>query len=67
MATIFTPLSRASAPRATGQPHANGSDPTGQVLALERAYADADVDIGNVTMIEAHGTGTAMGDKSEIE
>ena len=40
--------------------------PEGQVLALERAYADAGVDASSVTMIEAHGTGTAVGDKSEI-
>lgn len=42
-------------------------DPRGQVLAIERAYADAGVDPGTVTLIEAHGTGTAVGDKSEIQ
>ncbi|MGD9658096.1 MAG: beta-ketoacyl synthase N-terminal-like domain-containing protein, partial [Methylocystis sp.] len=40
--------------------------PEGQVLALKRAYADAGVDPSSVTLIEAHGTGTAVGDKSEI-
>lgn len=40
--------------------------PEGQVLALERAYADAGVDPSSVTLIEAHGTGTSVGDKSEI-
>ncbi|MGF6903704.1 acyl transferase domain-containing protein/NAD(P)H-dependent flavin oxidoreductase YrpB (nitropropane dioxygenase family)/NAD(P)-dependent dehydrogenase (short-subunit alcohol dehydrogenase family)/acyl carrier protein [Paraburkholderia sp. GAS348] len=41
--------------------------PPGQVTALKRAYADGDVDPATVTLIEAHGTGTALGDKSEIE
>jgi acyl transferase domain-containing protein/NAD(P)H-dependent flavin oxidoreductase YrpB (nitropropane dioxygenase family) len=41
--------------------------PEGQVLAIERAYADAGVDPASVALIEAHGTGTALGDRSEIE
>lgn len=41
--------------------------PQGQVKALERAYEDARVDPATVELIEAHGTGTAVGDKSEIE
>ncbi|MBC7858481.1 MAG: SDR family NAD(P)-dependent oxidoreductase [Burkholderiaceae bacterium] len=41
--------------------------PPGQVRALRRAYQDAGVDTAEVTLIEAHGTGTALGDKSEIE
>lgn len=41
--------------------------PQGQVKALERAYQDARVDPATVELIEAHGTGTAVGDKSEIE
>lgn len=41
--------------------------PPGQVKALKRAYQDAGVDPATVTLIEAHGTGTALGDKSEIE
>ena len=40
--------------------------PPGQVAALERAYRDAGVDPRLVTLIEAHGTGTALGDKSEV-
>ncbi len=40
--------------------------PPGQVMALRRAYEDADVDPATVTLIEAHGTGTAVGDRSEI-
>ncbi|MDB5755687.1 MAG: erythronolide synthase, partial [Massilia sp.] len=38
----------------------------GQVSALTRAYADAGVDPASVTLMEAHGTGTALGDKSEL-
>ncbi|RTL87031.1 MAG: SDR family NAD(P)-dependent oxidoreductase [Hyphomicrobiales bacterium] len=41
--------------------------PQGQVAALRRAYRDAAVDPATVELIEAHGTGTAAGDKSEIE
>jgi acyl transferase domain-containing protein/NAD(P)H-dependent flavin oxidoreductase YrpB (nitropropane dioxygenase family)/acyl carrier protein len=41
--------------------------PRGQVRAIERAYADAGVDRASVSLIEAHGTGTALGDKSETE
>lgn len=40
--------------------------PPGQVRALQRAYQDARVDPAKVTLIEAHGTGTPLGDKSEI-
>jgi len=41
--------------------------PQGQVRALRRAYEDAGVEPSTVGLIEAHGTGTAVGDKSEIE
>lgn len=41
--------------------------PQGQVTALQRAYEDAAVDPTSIGLIEAHGTGTALGDKSEIE
>lgn len=41
--------------------------PQGQVTALKRAYEDAAVDPTTIGLIEAHGTGTALGDKSEIE
>ncbi|QJD30595.1 type I polyketide synthase [Methylococcus geothermalis] len=41
--------------------------PQGQARALHRAYEDAGVEPSTVTLIEAHGTGTAVGDKSEIE
>ncbi|MDD5581174.1 MAG: SDR family NAD(P)-dependent oxidoreductase [Methylobacter sp.] len=41
--------------------------PQGQVTALRRAYQDAGVDPATVGLIEAHATGTAVGDRSEIE
>ncbi|NTV10933.1 MAG: polyketide synthase, partial [Zoogloea sp.] len=41
--------------------------PQGQVNALRRAYEDAAVEATSVGLIEAHGTGTAVGDKSEID
>ncbi|MFC0134706.1 erythronolide synthase [Massilia eurypsychrophila] len=40
--------------------------PPGQVMALQRAYHDAAIDPAAVTLIEAHGTGTALGDQSEV-
>ncbi len=39
----------------------------GEELALRRAYADASVAPGTVALIEAHGTGTLVGDAVEIE
>lgn len=39
----------------------------GQVLALERAYARAGVPIDEVAYFEGHGTGTAVGDATELE
>ncbi len=41
--------------------------PQGQVAALRRAQEDAEIDPATIGLIEAHGTGTAAGDKSEIE
>ncbi|NQZ52207.1 MAG: 3-hydroxyacyl-[acyl-carrier-protein] dehydratase FabA, partial [Moritella sp.] len=38
----------------------------GQVLAYERAYADAGVDPSNVDYIECHATGTPKGDNVEL-
>ena len=40
--------------------------PEGQVLALERAYANAGISPATVELIEAHGTGTVAGDKAEL-
>lgn len=38
----------------------------GQILALERAYRRAGVHPSTVGLMEAHGTGTALGDASEL-
>jgi acyl transferase domain-containing protein/NAD(P)-dependent dehydrogenase (short-subunit alcohol dehydrogenase family)/acyl carrier protein len=38
----------------------------GQILALQRAYARAGVHPSTVGLMEAHGTGTALGDASEL-
>jgi acyl transferase domain-containing protein len=39
----------------------------GQVRALERAYAEAGLSPSSVGLIEAHGTGTVVGDATEVE
>ncbi len=41
--------------------------PRGQLLALERAYADAEVDPASIGYLELHGTGTIAGDTAELE
>jgi len=41
--------------------------PEGQLRALRRAYTAAGVSPARVGMIEAHGTGTVAGDRSEVE
>lgn len=41
--------------------------PAGQMLALERAYADAGISPSSVGLVEAHGTGTVAGDRAEVE
>ncbi|XVV01164.1 beta-ketoacyl synthase N-terminal-like domain-containing protein [Actinosynnema sp. CA-248983] len=38
----------------------------GQVVALERAYADAGVSPASVGLVECHGTGTSLGDLTEL-
>jgi acyl transferase domain-containing protein len=38
----------------------------GQILALQRAYARAGIRPSTVGLIEAHGTGTTLGDASEL-
>src|SRR6266540_396796 len=38
----------------------------GQMVALKRAYADADVSPESIELFEAHGTGTAVGDYTEL-
>ncbi len=37
----------------------------GEVLAIKRAYADAQLDPSTLGLVEAHGTGIALGDKTE--
>ncbi len=39
----------------------------GALLALRRAYEDAGVDPATVELMEAHGTGTKVGDETEIQ
>lgn len=39
----------------------------GQSLALSRAYARAGFDIGSVAYFEGHGTGTSVGDTTELQ
>ena len=39
----------------------------GEVLAIKRAYADAQIDPTTLGLVEAHGTGIALGDQTEIE
>jgi len=41
--------------------------PAGQIRALKRAYARAGVGADTVGLIEAHGTGTVVGDQTEVE
>jgi acyl transferase domain-containing protein/NAD(P)H-dependent flavin oxidoreductase YrpB (nitropropane dioxygenase family) len=41
--------------------------PDGQARALKRAYAKSGISPATVSLIEAHGTGTVAGDRSEIE
>ncbi len=40
---------------------------SGQLLALERAWTDAGLDPDTVGLVEAHGTATPMGDRTELE
>ncbi|WP_262414582.1 type I polyketide synthase [Streptomyces sp. ST1015] len=39
----------------------------GQLAALRAAYKDAGIGIGDVDLLEAHGTGTPVGDRTEVE
>ncbi|HEV7757760.1 MAG TPA: beta-ketoacyl synthase N-terminal-like domain-containing protein, partial [Acidimicrobiales bacterium] len=42
-------------------------NPSGQVLAIERAWQAAGFDPATVGLIEAHGTGTPAGDEAELD
>ena len=39
----------------------------GEVLAVRRAYESSGIDPDTIDLIEAHGTGTSIGDRTEIE
>jgi len=39
----------------------------GQLLALQRAWQDADLDPTTIGLLEAHGTATQVGDRTEID
>lgn len=39
----------------------------GEVLALQRAYAQSGVDPATVGLVEAHGTGIPLGDRTEVQ
>ena len=41
--------------------------PEGQALALRRAYQKANISPSTVGLIEAHGTGTVVGDQAEVQ
>lgn len=41
-------------------------NPKGQILAFERAYAEAGISPARVSYVECHATGTALGDKVEL-
>ena len=47
-------------------PSANVPQTKGQLLAVERCYADYDIDPSSVTAIEGHGTSTPVGDATEL-
>ncbi len=42
-------------------------NPIGQQLAIERAWANAELDPATATLVEAHGTSTRVGDVVEVE
>ncbi len=42
-------------------------DSRGQVMAVNRAYEIADYDSSTLQLLEAHGTGTSLGDRTELE
>lgn len=48
-------------------PSANVPQTRGQLLAVERCYANYDIDPSSITAIEGHGTSTPVGDGTEVE
>jgi PfaB family protein len=47
--------------------HLLSPNPKGQIIAFERAYAEANVDPTKIDYVECHGTGTPLGDRTELE
>ncbi|MBD3559152.1 polyketide synthase dehydratase domain-containing protein, partial [Planktothrix sp. FACHB-1355] len=39
----------------------------GEILALQRAYANTGIDSATIGLLEAHGTGIALGDRTEVQ
>lgn len=46
--------------------HFLSPNPKGQILAFERAYADAGIDPQEIDYVECHATGTFLGDRTEL-
>ncbi|NJK53906.1 MAG: hypothetical protein HC936_15905 [Leptolyngbyaceae cyanobacterium SU_3_3] len=46
--------------------HLLSPNPKGQVLAFERAYQQAGIDPKSIAYVECHGTGTPLGDRTEL-
>lgn len=61
---VISAVSGSSDGRALGM---TAPRPEGQVLALQRAYAQAGFSATTVGLFEAHGTGTAVGDRTEAQ
>ncbi|QDT13388.1 type I polyketide synthase [Planctomycetes bacterium K23_9] len=48
-------------------PSANVPQSSGQILSLQRCYADYGIDPASIHAVEAHGTSTPVGDSTEVE
>lgn len=46
--------------------HFLSPNPKGQILAFERAYAEAGIEPQSIDYVECHGTGTPLGDRTEL-
>jgi acyl transferase domain-containing protein len=47
--------------------HILSPNPKGQITAYERAYVEANIDPKQVAYVECHGTGTPLGDRTEMD